>query len=131
MSDEIKVIALLIFIILAGLFIIWVMFGKPKLNKKDLMLALKRFWDSGTKMPIQRVGFIILCIGIISFIAWDVEDTAFRLSLYYGFDWEYRFPDKYDSWFYHLHLYLIPLGLFLTWLYPFTKKLKVWVFENK
>ncbi|EPH7299518.1 TPA: hypothetical protein PKT77_003518 [Acinetobacter baumannii] len=131
MSDETQVIALLIIIVLAGLYLIWIMVGKPKLNKKNVIYALKNFWDRGTKKPIQRIGFIVLCIGIFSFIAWDIEDTAFRLSLYYGFDWEYRFPQKHDSWFYHLHVYLIPLGLFLTWLYPFTRKLRLWIFENR
>ncbi|ENW73625.1 hypothetical protein V6W86_09425 [Acinetobacter baumannii] len=94
-----------------------------------------KIWQYGTSLPIQRIGLIILTIGLISFFAWSIETkTVFWIDAYSGWD-PYFYPDRYNSIFYRIHLLFIPLGLLMTWLFrPVTKVLKClgnWVFKNK
>ncbi|MCM1957922.1 hypothetical protein NCZ17_00865 [Acinetobacter modestus] len=131
MSDVFLVKLILGFIIIIGVFLVWNMADRPKLSLDELIYLFKKFWIIGTTKPLQRIGIIFLLIGLVSFFAWDYENTVFRFSIYYGFYWSYRFPDRYDSWFYHLHVYLIPIGLMTSWGYPFLQKIKKWVFKNK
>ena len=126
MSAELKAIFLFIFIFGLGLLILWNFIGRPSIKP-----LIKKMWSYGTQKPVQRIGLILLCVGIISFVLWDINDTAFRFSSYYGFYWSYSFPDKYDFWIYHLHVYLIPIGLMASWGYPSLQKLQKWVFKNK
>lgn len=104
-------------------FIGWVWFGK----EESLKAKLKLFWSSGTYKPIQRIGLIVLIIGFVSFISWSVEDS---IHIEYFFQ-DYDFPRRHEHWFYKLHVWFIPVGLLLTWLYPATESFKNWITANK
>jgi hypothetical protein len=94
-----------------------------------------KIWRYGTNLPLQRIGLIILVIGLISFFAWAFETrTVFWIDAYSGWD-PYVYPDKYDSIFYRIHLVFIPLGLLMTWLFKpvstILNSISKWVFKNK
>lgn len=91
-----------------------------------------KFWEYGTNSPVQRIGLIILIIGISSFLGWCFKaEIVFYSSLYSG--WlEYVKPTNNDNFFYHLHIFSLPFGLLLTWGYGLLIKLKQWIIgENK
>lgn len=86
---------------------------------------LRKFWHLGTTSKFQRFGIVILSSGVISFISWMIEDKSF-------FDWNsFYMPDRNDNWFYHLFVWSLPLGLFLTWLYPLWRPLIEWIKSGK
>lgn len=99
---------------------------------------MKKVWEYGTSSPIQRVGLIILSIGMLSYLTWVLTGSS------YGYDYTYLdrwidvifdpdyFPEKRDFIFFHLYLYLVPIGLLMTWGYRLLVKLKSWIMgENK
>ena len=99
---------------------------------------MKKIWEYGTSTPIQRVGLILLSIGMLSYLSWiftgyhhgyDYTDPDPWINVIFDPDY---FPRKRDFIFFHLYLYLIPLGLLMTWGYGLLIKLKNWVLgENK
>lgn len=96
---------------------------------------LNKIWSYGTYSPIQRTGLIILALGCASFLFWIVEDRTFYYSRLYGLVFDYAFPRlRYDGLFAWIHLYLLPLGLLMTWLYhPINKIIKIilrWINRN-
>lgn len=95
---------------------------KPKVIQK-----LKDIWNLGIQTRIQRLGFLLLVVGILSLVAWLYEDI---------YDWSYLFslyelPSEDEVWFYRLHVYLIPIGLLMTWLIPLPLKIKDWILTGK
>lgn len=85
---------------------------------------MKKIWAYGTSTPLQRVGIIILGIGLISLISWMIkEDLAFDDL----FEPHYL-PRSRDSFFFHLFFYLIPIGLLMSWGYQVLVKTQEWVF---
>lgn len=84
---------------------------------------LKKIWNYGTSTPIQRVGVIILTIGLVSLISWMIKE---ELDLEDIFN-PYSFPRSRDSFFFHLYFYAIPLGLVMSWGYVFLIKTKQWI----
>ena len=86
----------------------------------------------------KRIGLIILSIGILSYLAWvfignhyGYDYTRLNVWLDVIFDSDY-FPEKRDFIFFHFYLYLLPLGLLMTWGYSLLIKLKNWIMgENK
>ena len=99
---------------------------------------MKKLWSYGTSTPFQRIGLIILSIGILSYLAWvfignhyGYDYTRLNVWLDVIFDSDY-FPEKRDFIFFHFYLYLLPLGLLMTWGYSLLIKLKNWIMgENK
>lgn len=87
---------------------------------------MKRLWDYGTSTPIQRVGVIILSIGLISLISWLIKAD---IDIEYIFN-ENSLPRSRDSFFFHLYLYFIPLGFLMSWGYIFLLKTKYWVING-
>lgn len=94
---------------------------------------MKELWDYGTSTPIQRIGLIILTIGMLSYLTWiftgyhhgyDYTDLAPWVNVIFDSDY---FPKKRDFIFFHFYLYLIPLGLLMTWGYSLLTKLKNWI----
>lgn len=91
-------------------------------------IVIKKIWNYGTITPVQRSGLIILGFGLISLISWAIKNNFFYYTYYYPNDF---FPTKRDSFFYHLYLYLIPVGLLMTWGYHLLYKIKFWIFNGK
>jgi len=98
---------------------------------------MKKLWNYGTSTPFQRIGLIILSIGILSYLAWvfignhyGYDYTRLNVWLDVIFDSDY-FPRKRDFIFFHLYLYLIPLGLLMTWGYSLLIKIKNWIIGEK
>lgn len=99
---------------------------------------MKKVWEYGTSSPIQRVGLIILSIGMLSYLTWVLTGSRYGYDYTYPdrwidviFDPDY-FPEKRDFVFFHLYLYLVPTGLLMTWGYRLLVKLKSWIMgENK
>jgi len=102
------------------------------------MDLLKKIWAYGVSTPFQRMGLIILSIGILSYLTWVFTGN------HYGYDYTYPdrwinvifdpdyFPEKRNFVFFHLYLYLVPAGLLMTWGYRLLVKLKSWIMgENK
>lgn len=87
---------------------------------------MKRLWNYGTSTPIQRVGVIILSIGLISLISWLIKAD---IDIEYIFN-ENSFPRSRDSFFFHLYLYFIPLGFLMSWGRIFLLKTKDWVMNG-
>lgn len=88
---------------------------------------MKKLWSYGTSTPIQRVGVIILGLGLLSLFSWMIkEDLGFE-SLFNS----YYLPGARDSIFFHLFFYLIPIGLLMSWGYQLLILLKEWVFNEK
>ena len=88
---------------------------------------MKRLWIYGTSTPIQRIGVIVLGVGLLSLFSWMIkEDLSFE-DLFNS----YYLPGKRDSIFFHLFFYLIPLGFLMSWGYQVLIKLKEWIFNDK
>lgn len=87
---------------------------------------MKRLWNYGTSTPIQRIGVIVLSIGLISLVSWIIKSD---IDIEYIFN-EYSFPRSRDSFFFHLYIYLIPLGLLMSWGYEILVKIKSWVLNS-
>lgn len=87
---------------------------------------LKKIWSYGTKTPIQRVGVIILMVGLFSLLGWVYKAN---LSFEDIFD-SYYFPRSRDFIFFHLYLYLVPLGFLMAWGYSFLIKIKKWIMNE-
>lgn len=97
---------------------------------------LKKSWAHGTTSPFQRIGLIILSIGMLSYLSWvftghhqgyDYTDPDPWINVI--FDHEY-FPGRRDFLFFHLYLYLMPIGILMTWGYGLLIKLKNWVMSG-
>ncbi len=86
-----------------------------------------KLWNYGTSTPIQRVGVIILGIGLLSLITWIIKED---LSFDDLFD-PYYLPDSRDSFFFHLFLYLIPIGLSMSWGYQILVRIKEWIINDR
>lgn len=88
---------------------------------------MKRLWGYGTSTPIQRVGVIILGIGLVSLFSWVIKED---LSLNEIFDL-YYLPGSRDSFFFHLFFYLIPLGFLMSWGYQVLIIIKEWIVNGE
>lgn len=88
---------------------------------------MKRIWDYGTSTPVQRVGIIILVIGLLSLFSWMIKEDISFDDLFEP----YYLPGSRDSLFFHLFFYLIPLGLLMSWGYQILFEIKRWVFKGK
>ena len=88
---------------------------------------MKRIWDYGTSTPIQRVGIIILGVGLISLFSWMIKEGISFDDLFEP----YYLPGSRDSLFFHLFFYLIPLGLLMSWGYQILVEIKRWVFKEQ
>lgn len=87
---------------------------------------MRKIWDYGTSTPIQRIGIIVLSLGLVSLLAWVIKED---LSFEDIFD-SYHLPRHRDSFFFHLYFYLIPLGFLMSWGYQVLLKLKEWVLNG-
>ncbi len=88
---------------------------------------MKRLWIYGTSTPIQRIGVIVLGVGLLSLFSWMIkEDLSFE-DLFNS----YYLPGKRDSMFFHLFFYFIPLGLLMSWGYQVLIKLKEWILSGE
>lgn len=112
-----------IFAYLIIFFCVWQWTAKDAKYK----VFIKYLWTYGTNKPIQRIGLIFLIIGITSLFAWMERDY---IGIYYFFS-EYRMPSSSYSLFYHLHIYLLPVSILMTWGYGILLKLKNWIIANK
>ena len=87
---------------------------------------IRKVWRYGTSTPVQRIGVIILFIGLLSYFLWifqanlDIEDI---------FNPSY-FPRSRDSFIFHLYMYFIPIGLLMSWGYSILIKIKKWIVEG-
>lgn len=88
---------------------------------------MKRIWDYGTSTPIQRVGIIILSVGLISLFSWMIKEGISFDDLFEP----YYLPGSRDSLFFHLFFYLIPFGLLMSWGYQILVEIKQWVFKEQ
>lgn len=90
---------------------------------------MKKLWQFGTKTKMQRFGFLVLIIGLISFFAWLYSGARFGFYIddYYGKGFDFDIPRRHDFWIYKIFLFAIPLGLFLTWLYPSWQPVIKWI----
>lgn len=89
---------------------------------------MKKIWIYGTSEPFQRVGILILGVGLLSLFSWMIkEDLSFEEILEFE---PYYLPRSRDSFFFHLFFYLIPLGLLMSWGYQILLKLKEWIFKE-
>ncbi|WEI24202.1 hypothetical protein PYR74_10050 [Acinetobacter bereziniae] len=88
---------------------------------------MKRLWNYGTSTPLQRVGVIVLAIGILSLVSWMIKENVSLSDLTESY---YR-PRSSDSFFFHLFFYLIPLGLLMSWGYKILSVTKTWIFKEK
>ena len=104
------------------------------------MKQLKAFWGYGTNKPVQRIGLVVLVLGLVISVLWAND------QLFYHSDANYlSLPDyldivindipTYRDGYFLLYPYLIGTGLLMTWLYGFSAKavhvFKNWVMANK
>ena len=104
------------------------------------MNQLKAFWEYGTTKPIQRVGLIVLMLGLVISILWADDQLFYHSDAGYLSLPDYLeividdTPTHRDGYFF-LYPYLIGSGLLMTWLYGFSVKvlcaLKNWITANK
>lgn len=87
---------------------------------------IKIFWMKGTSQPVQRVGLIILAIGVMSCTLYSIQSPYHYEIQDILLDPDY-YPRYRDPIFYKLYVYFIPLGLLLSWGYSLLVKLKIWV----
>lgn len=87
---------------------------------------IRTIWSYGTSTPIQRVGVIILAIGLLSLFSWMIKEGLSFSDLRNP----YYLPRSRDLFFFHLFFYLIPLGLIMSWGYQILIKIKKWVFSE-
>lgn len=90
------------------------------------MNIIIKIWRYGSKEPIQRIGIIILIIGLISLFSWMYKRD---LDFYDLLD-TYYLPEQKDAFFFHFYIYCIPLGLLMSWGYSFVLKIKKWIFKE-
>ena len=104
------------------------------------MNRLKLFWEYGTKKPVQRVGLIILTIGLIISILWANDQLFYHSDASYLSLPEYlnivvNDPPKYRDGYFYVYPYLLLIGLLMTWLHNLSSKVVVlffkWITENK
>lgn len=88
---------------------------------------LKKIWGYGTSTPIQRIGIIILFIGFSSLLLWVYKAELAFEDLFNP----YYMPRSRDSFIFHLFIYLIPIGLLMSFGYRILIKLKEWVFNDR
>lgn len=89
----------------------------------------KRIWLNGSTEPTQRIGLIILGLGLLSLFFYAVQSPSYYSLMDILFDPDY-YPNRRDSLFYKLYIYFIPLGLVLSWGYPLLQKIKSWVLKE-
>ena len=87
---------------------------------------MKRLWNYGTSTPIQRIGVIVLGVGLLSLFSWMIKENLSFEDLFNS----YYLPGKRDSIFFHLFFYLIPIGLLMSWGYQILIKLKEWILSG-
>lgn len=88
---------------------------------------MKRLWGYGTSTPIQRVGIIVLGVGLVSLFSWMLKEDLSFDNLFEP----YYLPGSRDSLFFHLFLYLIPLGFLMSWGYQVLVKIKEWIVNGE
>lgn len=88
---------------------------------------IRKIWSYGTSTPVQRIGVIILAIGLVSLFSWMFKEGLDFEDIFN----EYYFPEDRDSIFFHLYFYFIPLGLILSWGYQLLVIIKRWVIGKK
>lgn len=87
---------------------------------------INKLWSYSTKEPIQRVGVVVFFIGLLSMFSWILMRGVDPLDV---IDSYYQ-PDSRDSFFFHLYLYLIPIGLLMSWGYSLLLKIKEWIIKG-
>lgn len=108
--------------ILAIILIIYFLYKQQR--NKDNSITL---WELGTRRPIQRIGLIILILGMISAISWFINKQDFAVF----FDPD-CFPDnRYDHFFYRLYPLFFPLGILMTWGYFIIDSIYSWISTGK
>ena len=110
------------FAILAIILIIRFLY-KQQRNKDDSITL----WELGTKRPIQRIGLIVLILGVISAISWFISKQDFAVF----FDPDYFPSNRYDHFFYRLYPIFFPLGLLMTWGYFIIDSVFLWISTGK
>lgn len=90
------------------------------------MNIIKKIWEYGSKEPIQRIGILILIIGLMSLFSWMYKRDLDFNELFNT----YYLPEHRDFIFFHLYLYLIPIGLLMSWGYSLILKIKKWIFKE-
>lgn len=90
------------------------------------MNIIIKIWRYGSKEPIQRIGIIILIIGLISLFSWVYKRNLDFNELFNT----YYLPEHRDFIFFHLYLYFIPIGLLMSWGYSLILKIKKWIFKE-
>jgi hypothetical protein len=88
---------------------------------------MKRLWGYGTSTPIQRVGIIVLGVGLVSLFSWMLKEDLSFDNLFEP----YYLPGSRDSLFFHLFLYLIPLGFLMSLGYRVLVKIKEWIVNGE
>lgn len=88
---------------------------------------INKLWNYGTKKPAQRIGVIILVVGLLSLFSWMIKEGVSPEDL---FD-SYRQPRSRDSFFFHLYFYLIPIGLLMSWGYSIILLIRNWIVSEK
>ncbi len=98
---------------------------------------LKKFWNYGTYKPVQRIGLLIILLGLILSFAYSVKVNYWFYEgvKYYFFTVFERPPEfKYDG-FYASYPYLIALGVLMTWFNPIFIRIFIfigsWIYKNK
>lgn len=84
---------------------------------------MKKLWQYGTSTAIQRIGVIVLFMGLFSFFLWIIIADLDFVDI---FNPSY-FPRSRDSLIFHLYLYFIPVGLLMSWGYFILVEIKKWV----
>lgn len=100
-----------------------------KENIHKIKLLFESIWLNGTSQPLQRVGIIILTIGVLSCILYYFQSPSSYNVQDILFDSDY-YPRYRDLFFYKLYIYFIPLGFILSWGYPLLQKIQSWVLNN-
>lgn len=108
--------------ILAIILIIYFLY-KQQHNKDDSITL----WELGTRNPIQRIGLIILTLGLMSAISWFINKQDFAVF----FDPDYFPSNRYDHFFYRLYPLFFPLGLLMTWGYFIIDSVFLWISTGK
>ncbi|QBQ15591.1 hypothetical protein [Acinetobacter haemolyticus] len=125
--NDFNVVLIILFSLIAAIviYMVWAFNDEP--SPTQIKSICLNTFNSGISTPFQRIGLIILIIGIFSFVSWffrsamDLEDI---------FNTHY-FPDRRDFIFFHLYLYFLPLGFLMTWGYPIIEKIKKWIINDK
>lgn len=94
-----------------------------------IISLIKIFWIKGTSQPIQRVGLIILAIGVMSCTLYSIQSPNHYDIQDILLDPDY-YPRYRDPIFYKLYVYFIPLGFLLSWGYPLLQKIQSWILNK-